>query len=186
MLSSPSNPFPVLSFWGLPLHWKLREVCTVGQASPSMYWWRKRQPTPVFLPGESQGWGSPVGYRLWGRTESDTTKATQQQQQQQLPRCNILRAVLRPCPALLAHKHINFSSPVGCCLWVLLPAFATQTLSAEALQYHFCSQNQLRPGCTFAGTTGHLTSLTSVWCLTSLTFNPQGYISISKKTYNRI
>ena len=31
------------------------------------------QPTPVFLPGESQGRGSLVGCRLWGRTESDTT-----------------------------------------------------------------------------------------------------------------
>ena len=48
-----------------------------------MHWGRKWQPTPVFLPGESQGRGSPVGYRLWGRTESDTTEATQQQQQQQ-------------------------------------------------------------------------------------------------------
>ena len=26
--------------------------------------------TPVFLPGESQGWGSLVGCRLWGHTES--------------------------------------------------------------------------------------------------------------------
>ena len=30
----------------------------------------------VFLPGESQGRGSLVGFRLWGRTESDTTEAT--------------------------------------------------------------------------------------------------------------
>ena len=44
---------------------------------------RKWQPTPVFLPGESQGWGSLVGCRLRGRTESDTTEATQQQQQRQ-------------------------------------------------------------------------------------------------------
>ena len=44
-------------------------------------WRRKWQPTPVFLPGESQGRGSLVGYRLWGRTELDTTEATQQQQQ---------------------------------------------------------------------------------------------------------
>ena len=44
------------------------------------HWRRKWQPTPVFLPGESQGWGSLVGYCLWGRTESDTTEATQQQQ----------------------------------------------------------------------------------------------------------
>ena len=38
--------------------------------------WGSWQPTPVFLPGESQGWGSLVGCRLWGRTESDTTEAT--------------------------------------------------------------------------------------------------------------
>ena len=37
---------------------------------------RKWQPTPVFLPGESHGWGSLVGCRLWGRTESDTTEVT--------------------------------------------------------------------------------------------------------------
>ena len=37
---------------------------------------RKWQPTPVFLPGESQGQGSLVGCRLWGHTESDTTEAT--------------------------------------------------------------------------------------------------------------
>ena len=43
---------------------------------------RTWQPTPVFLPGESQGQGSLVGCRLWGHTESDTTEATQQQQQQ--------------------------------------------------------------------------------------------------------
>ena len=48
-----------------------------------MHWRRKWQPTPVFLPGESQGWGSLVGCHLWGRTESDTTGATQQQQQQE-------------------------------------------------------------------------------------------------------
>ena len=47
-----------------------------------MHWRRKWQPTPVFLPGESQGQGSLVGFRLWGRTESDMTEATQQQQQQ--------------------------------------------------------------------------------------------------------
>ena len=46
-----------------------------------MHWRRKWQPTPLFLPGESQGWGSLVGYRLWGHTESDKTEVTQQQQQ---------------------------------------------------------------------------------------------------------
>ena len=38
------------------------------------------RPTPVLLPGESQGQGSLVGFCLWGRTESDTTEATYQQQ----------------------------------------------------------------------------------------------------------
>ena len=32
------------------------------------HWRRKWQPTPVFLPGESQGRGSLVGFRPWGRT----------------------------------------------------------------------------------------------------------------------
>ena len=41
-----------------------------------MHWRRKWQPTPVFLPGESQGRGNLVGCRLWGHTESDTTEAT--------------------------------------------------------------------------------------------------------------
>ena len=41
-----------------------------------IHWKRKWQPTPVFLPGESQGQRSLVGGRLWGRTESDTTEVT--------------------------------------------------------------------------------------------------------------
>ena len=39
-------------------------------------WRRKWQPTPVFLPGESQGRRGLVGCRLWGHTESDKTEAT--------------------------------------------------------------------------------------------------------------
>ena len=31
-----------------------------------MHWRGKWQPTPVFLPGESQGWGSLAGCHLWG------------------------------------------------------------------------------------------------------------------------
>ena len=41
-----------------------------------MHWRKKWQPTPVFLPGESQGRGSLVGWCLWGRTESDMTEVT--------------------------------------------------------------------------------------------------------------
>ena len=36
----------------------------------------KWQPTPVFLPGESHGWRSLVGYSPWGQKELDTTEET--------------------------------------------------------------------------------------------------------------
>ena len=48
-----------------------------------LHWRSKWQHTPVHLSGESQGWRSVVGCRLWGRIESDTTEVMQQQQQQQ-------------------------------------------------------------------------------------------------------
>ena len=41
-----------------------------------MHWRRKWQPSPVFLPGESQGQRSLVGCCLWSRTELDTTEVT--------------------------------------------------------------------------------------------------------------
>ena len=44
----------------------------------------KLQTTPVFLPRESHRRRSLVGCSPWGRTEWDTTKVTQQQQQQQV------------------------------------------------------------------------------------------------------
>ena len=43
----------------------------------------------MFLPQESQGRGSLVGCRLWGRTESDMTEATEQQQWIYKLSCNL-------------------------------------------------------------------------------------------------
>ena len=37
-------------------------------------WRRARQPTPVFLPGESHGQRSLAGYSPWSHKESDTTE----------------------------------------------------------------------------------------------------------------
>ena len=75
-------------YLGTDLHLQHIHICT-GTTKISIYtslslftfmhWRRKRQPTPVFLPGESWGQRSLVGCHLWGRTESDTTEATQQQ-----------------------------------------------------------------------------------------------------------
>ena len=41
------------------------------------------QPTPVFLPGESHGQRSLVGYNPWGCKESDTTERLSRQQREQ-------------------------------------------------------------------------------------------------------
>ena len=70
-----------------------------------MHWRRKLQPTPVFLPGESQGRRSLVGCRLWGRTASDTTEVTQQQQHMHMGKliemgnlstCSLLYSIVSP------------------------------------------------------------------------------------------
>ena len=55
----------------------MEHICTPNLfLSSSMHWKRKWQPSPVFLPRESQGWGSLVGCSLWGPTESDMTEVT--------------------------------------------------------------------------------------------------------------
>ena len=45
-------------------------------------WRRQWHPTPVLLPGKPHGQRSLVGCSPWGRIESDTTEATEQQQHQ--------------------------------------------------------------------------------------------------------
>ena len=48
-------------------------VRSLGQEDPLEEGWL---PTPVFLPGESHGQRSLVGYSPWGHKESDMTEAT--------------------------------------------------------------------------------------------------------------
>ena len=83
--SCPENPMGGGAWWatdhGVAKSWTRLSDFT------SMHWRRKWQPTPVCFPGESQGRGSLVGCRLWGRIESDTTEATQQQQQTSHMQC---------------------------------------------------------------------------------------------------
>ena len=59
-------------------------------------WRRKWQPTPVFLPGESHGQRSLVGYSPWGRKESDMTERFQQQQLWKTP---LFQLITRECMA---------------------------------------------------------------------------------------
>ena len=75
---SLENPMDGGAWWA-PVHGSLRvglDRATSLSLFTFMRWRRKWQRTPVFLPGESQGRGSLMGCRLWGRTESDTTEAT--------------------------------------------------------------------------------------------------------------
>ena len=70
-------PFPVLwpllSFPNLLAYWVQRPFYSSFE---NCVWRRQWHPPPVLLPGESQGWGSLVGCRLWCRTELDTTEVT--------------------------------------------------------------------------------------------------------------
>ena len=60
------------------------------------------------------GTGEPGGCRLWGRTESDTTEATQQQQQ-----CVCVNASLSVCPTLSFPNYVHKSV---LCVCVSIPA----------------------------------------------------------------
>ena len=74
----PSMGFSMQEYWsGVPLPSPLLiPKLTHIFISLAPFWRKKWQPTPVFLPVESQGQRSLVGFRLWDRTESDTTEAT--------------------------------------------------------------------------------------------------------------
>ena len=50
------------------------EAGWISGSRRSIPWRRKWQPTPVFLPGESHGQRSLVGYSPWGRKEPDATE----------------------------------------------------------------------------------------------------------------
>ena len=77
-----------------------------------MHWRRKWQPTPVFLPGESQGRRSLVGYRLWGRTEWDMTEVTEQ-------------------PVFLTGEFQRWQSLVGCHLWGHPELYTTEVIKQQ-------------------------------------------------------
>ena len=53
---------------------KLKKISSFDPCIRKIPWRRKWQPTPVFLPGKSQGQKSLAGYSPWGRKESDTTE----------------------------------------------------------------------------------------------------------------
>ena len=52
----------------------VKDAGSIPGSGRSIPWRRKWQPTPVFLPGESHGQRSLVGYSPQGHKESDTTE----------------------------------------------------------------------------------------------------------------
>ena len=109
--------------WRIP--WTGAWQTTVHRMAKSRTWLSTKhsipkEPTPVFLPGESQGRGSLVGCCLWGCTESDTTEVTQQQQQQPFAvvsdslQPHGLQHARLPCPSPffleLAQTHVHWVS----------------------------------------------------------------------------
>ena len=82
--------------------------------SRGMCWRRQWHPTPAFLPGESQGWASLVGCCLWGRTELDTTEATQQQQPQQRNVLNHISCMQSLKSTVWEIVHPSYSQSVVC------------------------------------------------------------------------
>ena len=107
-----------------------------------MYWRRKWQPTPVFLPRESQGRGSLVGHRLWGCTESDRTEVTQQYGQLDGEKycCDGDQIILR-----------------GCFYWVVRN-YLTEKIAVESARQRETEHTDLGQEHSLQGYKGH------AWC----------------------
>ena len=65
-----------LQLWNLSLSREMKDLQHLGWGATE-FWRRTWQPTPVFLPGESHGQRSLVGYSPRGHKELDMTEATQ-------------------------------------------------------------------------------------------------------------
>ena len=90
----------------------------------SMHWRRKWQPTPVFLPGESQGWWSLVSCHLWGAQSRTWLKQLS----------NSSRHYTIP------HSIIHLLSPNFCSLFQRLDTFYWLTFNS-ALNSSFSKNN---------------------------------------------
>ena len=85
-----------------------------------LHWRRKWQPTPVFLPGESQGRGSLVGCRLWGRTRLKWLSSSSSRQQDRTKPTEGLPRPARaspPPPVNLPYKGESGTQEKAPCPW---------------------------------------------------------------------
>ncbi len=70
----PATGFPGGSVVKTLLAMQEPQAMRVRSLGWKIHWRRKWQPTPVFLPGESHGQRSLVGYSPWGHKELDMTE----------------------------------------------------------------------------------------------------------------
>ena len=90
-------------------------------SSLSLWWRRQWQPTPVFLPGESHGQRSLVGYSPWGRKESGTTKRlTHTHTPWPKNRCFWTAVLEKIFESPLGYKKIQTVSPKGNWSWIFI------------------------------------------------------------------
>ena len=104
-----------------------------------MHWRSKWQPTPVFLPGDSQGRQSLVGYHLWGRTESDTTEVIS------LFTFMHWRSKWQPTPAFLPGDSQGQRSLLGCREWGGTESNATEATEQQQQQQGSYSSSHFTP-----------------------------------------
>ena len=71
-----------------------------------MHWRRQWQPTPVPLPGESQGQRNLVGCRLWGCTELDTTSDLAAAAAGLVLRASLAPQLVKNLPAMQEFPHL--------------------------------------------------------------------------------
>ena len=127
----------------LPQHCKATICCCLLSLFTFMHWRRKWQRTPVFLPGESQRQGSLVGCRLWGRTESDTTEATQQHQQQQS--LSGIQLFCDPMDCGLPGSSVHGILQVRTLEWVAIPDPVIKLGSLALADRFFTTEHQESP-----------------------------------------
>ena len=101
-----------------------------------MHWRRKWQPTPVFLPGKSQGRGSLVGCHLWGHRVghdwSDLAAGAV---------AGWLVSVSRYISLIMTHSYYNLVVQSFQCIWGYLGIISGEG-NGKPLQYS-CLENSL-------------------------------------------
>ena len=120
------------------LHWVAKSRTRLSLFT-FRHWRRKWRPTPVFLPGESQGRRSLAGCHLWGRTESDghdcsnlaAAAARQRHTQNVVGKIETNKQTKKEC---CGNPEENYQSSVGKSTWLI-----TQFLKDKDCDYliHF-------------------------------------------------